>query len=129
MELVVEPDIYQPSIDNNGNYIDQMPSFQYIKKGLTCPCGSRKDKLYDTISKFSTHSKTKIHQKWLANLNLNRANFYVENEKLKETVENQKLIICKMEKEINAKIMTIDYLARQLANNSIAEVGNLLEFD
>jgi hypothetical protein len=34
-----------------------------------------------------------------------------------------------MEKEINAKIMTIDYLARQLANNSIAEVGNLLEFD
>ena len=130
MELVVEPDIYQPSIDDHGNYIDQMPSFQYIKKGLTCPCGSRKDKVYDSASKFSTHSKTKIHQKWLANLNTNRANFYIENEKLKETVENQKLIISRMEKDIQTKIMTIDYLTRQIASqNTVKTVDNLLDFD
>lgn len=130
MELVVEPDIYQPSIDDNGNYIDQIPSFQHIKKGLTCPCGSRKEKLYDSASKFSTHSKTKIHQKWLANLNTNRANFYIENEKLKETVENQKLIISRMEKDIQTKIMTIDYLTRQLViHNTTDTVDNLLDFD
>jgi hypothetical protein len=130
MELVVEPDIYQPSIDDNGNYIDQIPSFQYIKKGLTCPCGSRKEKLYDSASKFSTHSKTKIHQKWLANLNTNRANFYIENEKLKEIVENQKLIISRMEKDIQTKIMTIDYLTRQLViHNTTDTVDNLLDFD
>jgi hypothetical protein len=130
MELVVEPDIYQPSIDDNGNYIDQIPSFQHIKKGLTCPCGSRKEKLYDSASKFSTHSKTKIHQKWLANLNTNRANFYIENEKLKEIVENQKLIISRMEKDIQTKIMTIDYLTRQLViHNTTDTVDNLLDFD
>jgi hypothetical protein len=107
-----------------------MPSFQYIKKGLTCPCGSRKDKVYDSASKFSTHTKTKIHQKWLANLNTNRANFYIENEKLKETVENQKLIISRMEKDIQTKIMTIDYLTRQIAYQTTGTtVDNLLDFD
>ena len=43
MELVVEPDIYTPSINDNGLYVDKVPPFNYIKKGLTCPCGSRKD--------------------------------------------------------------------------------------
>ena len=130
MELVVEPDIYQPSIHDNGNYIDQIPSFHMIKKGLACPCGSRKDKLYDSASKFSTHTKTKVHQKWLENLNKNRANFYIENEKLKETVDNQKLIISRMEKDIQTKIMTIDYLTLQLANkNSENTIENLLDFD
>lgn len=130
MELVVEPDIYQPSIDDHGNYIDQMPSFQYIKKGLTCPCGSRKDKVYDSASKFSTHSKTKIHQKWLTNLNANRANFYIENEKLKEIVENQKFIISRMEKDIQTKIYTIDYLTKQIMiQNTGKTVDNLLDFD
>ena len=130
MELVVEPDMYQPSIDDHGNYIDQIPSFQYIQKGLRCPCGSRKDKIFDTASKFSSHSKTKIHQKWLANLNMNRANFYVENETLKETVENQKFIIHTMEKHIQTKIMTIDFLTRQLAaQDNTKQVNNLLDFD
>ena len=30
MELVVEPDVYSPSIDENGNYIDKIPSFSLI---------------------------------------------------------------------------------------------------
>ena len=42
MELVTEPDVYSPSIDNNGNYIDIIPSFNIINKGVSCPCGSRK---------------------------------------------------------------------------------------
>lgn len=129
MELVIEPDIYQPGIDDNGKYVDQIPSFQYIKKGVTCPCGSRKDKLYDSVSKFSTHTKTKIHQKWLANLNTNRSNFYVENEIMKETVSNQRLIIAKLEKDIQTKIMTIDYLTRLLNNQPCKSVDNLLDFD
>ena len=125
MELIVEPDMYSPSIDDSGNYIDKIPSFYYIKKGLNCPCGTRKDKLYDSYSCFSAHIKTKCHQKWLSNLNLNKANYYAENEKLKETVQNQRLIIAKLEKEIRTKIMTIDYLTQQLMKPSV----NLLDFD
>jgi hypothetical protein len=130
MDLSVEPDIYSPSIDEIGNYIDKIPSFSLCKKGLLCPCGSRKDKYYENYASFSTHIKTKNHQKWLANLNLNKLNYYIENEKLNETIKNQRLIIAKLEKDLNNKIMTIDYLTQQLHNNkNHVIVNNLLDFD
>ena len=134
MELVVEPDVYSPSIDETGNYIDKIPSFSLIKKGLLCPCGSRKDKIYDSRAIFSSHIKTQMHTKWLSSLNLNKANYYIENEKLNETIQNQRLIIAKLEKDINTKIMTIDYLTQQLnksINNKTNNVNtsNLLDFD
>ncbi len=124
MELVVEPDIYMPSIDDKGLYIDKVPPFNYIKKGLVCPCGSRKDKIYETHSVFVAHAKTKAHQKWIESLNLNRSNFYVELEKSKEVISNQRLIIAKMEKDINNKNMTIDYLTQQLHKTLITTNAN-----
>ena len=135
MELVVEPDIYSPSINDNGIYVDKVPPFNYIKKGLVCPCGSRKDKIYETHSVFVSHTKTKVHQKWLEGLNLNKANFYVELEKSKEVISNQRLIIAKLEKDINNKIMTIDYLTQQLHKTQLSNTTsstsfiNLLDFD
>ena len=124
MELVVELDIYAPSIDDKGLYIDKVPPFNYIKKGLVCPCGSRKDKIYETHSVFVAHAKTKAHQKWIESLNLNRSNFYVELEKSKEVISNQRLIIAKMEKDINNKNMTIDYLTQQLHKTFISTNAN-----
>ena len=130
MELVVEPDIYSPSINDNGLYFDKVPPFNYIKKGLMCPCGSRKDKLYESHSVFVSHTKTKTHQKWLEMLNLNKANFYVELEKSKEVISNQRLIIAKLENDVNNKIMTIDYLTQQLHKTQVsASAINLLDFD
>jgi hypothetical protein len=140
MELVVEPDIYAPSIDDKGAYIDKVPPFNYIKKGLICPCGTRKDKIYESHSVFVAHTKAKSHQKWIESLNLNRSNFYVELEKSKEVISSQRLIIAKMEKEIHNKILTIDYLTQQLykmtATNGVVSGGgvssstiNLLDFD
>ena len=138
MELITEPDIYSPSVSDNGSYIDKIPSFNSLKNGLRCPCGARKDKTYDTHNIFSSHIKTKCHQNWLSNLNLNKANYYIENEKLKETLQNQKLIIAKLEKDVHTKIMTIDYLTQQLNQFSQSQclnqshcktVTNLLEFD
>ena len=35
MQLVTEPDIYSPSLDELGNYIDKIPSFNIIKKTST----------------------------------------------------------------------------------------------
>ena len=131
MELVFEPDIYTPSINDSGLYVDKVPPFNYIKKGLVCPCGSRKDKLYETHSVFVAHTKTKAHQKWLEGLNLNRANFYVELEKSKEVISSQRLIIAKLEKDISNKIMTIDYLTQQLhkVTVKVTNTSNLLDFD
>jgi hypothetical protein len=129
MELVVESDVYAPSMDEAGNYVDKIPSFHIIKKGLLCPCGSRKDKLYDTHSNFSTHVKTKTHQKWITGLNLNKINYYIENEKLVDTIQNQRLIIAKLEKDVGNKIMTIDYLTQQLnKNKTCVTVTDLIDF-
>ena len=125
MELVVEPDIYMPSVDELGNYVDKCPTF---KKGLMCACGSRKDKVYETSAVFSAHIKTKTHQSWLQNLNLNKANHYIEKEKLKDTVQNQRLIIARSETEINNLRQTITYLTSQLQKPA-APTKNLLEFD
>ena len=126
MSLVVEPDIYCPSLDEMGNYIDVIPSIQH---GLRCPCGTRKDKTYDTHSMFATHIKTKTHQKWLSTVNLNKSNHYVENERLKETVQNQRLIIAKLDKDLQHKSMTIDYLTQQLYNKPNVVVPDLITFD
>ena len=136
--MICEPDIYSPNIDENGNYIDSIPPFNTFtgtKKGVRCPCGSRKDKVYETHTIFSGHIKTKTHQKWLNGLNQNRANYYVENEKLRETVQTQRIIIAKLEKDLNVKIMTIDYLTSQLikpystAKTIESNICNLLDFD
>lgn len=130
MEIIVEPDVYTPSIDDNGNYVDKIPSFNTLKDGLRCSCGARRDKIYKSYSVFSQHVKTKIHQKWLSDLDLNRANFYIENEKLREVIQNQRLIIAKFEKDLNNKSMTIDYLTKQLNNSTkITTIGNLLDMD
>ena len=128
MELVTEPDVYSPSINDMGNYVDKIPAFNNIKHGLRCPCGSRKDKTYDTHSIFASHIKTKKHQSWLVDMNLNKTNFYLENISLKNTITNQQLIIAKMENDINNRTMTIDYLTKQIVSNSTA-VNDLLDFD
>jgi hypothetical protein len=141
MDLVVEPDIYTPNTDELGNYVDKTPAFYLIKKGLLCPCCSRKDKLYDTASTFTAHTKTKTHQKWLAAINLNKANYYAENIKMQETIQNQRLIIAQLEKEAHAKMRTIDYLTQQLlaysekkdvtssSSSSNKTVNDLIDFD
>ena len=111
MSINLTPDTYTPSIDNNGNYIDNI---SVIKHGLYCPCGTRKDKIYNNMNNFSTHIKSKTHQKWLLILNQNKANYYVEMIKNKEIIENQKKIIAQLEIKLQTKILAIDYLTVQL---------------
>ena len=120
MELVTEPDTYSPNIDDKGNYIDKVPSFHTnaLANGLRCPCGTRKDKIYTSHAIFTSHIKTKTHEKWLQDLNTNRANFYIENQKLKDVVHSQKIMIGKLELELTNKNMTIDYLTQQLVKKT-----------
>jgi len=66
MSLEVTPDVYAPSINDNGMYVDEKIK---MINGMYCPCNTLKDKVYDTVSKFTTHTKTKMHQKWLKQLN------------------------------------------------------------
>ena len=131
MDLVAEPDVYTPSMDFQGNYIDKTPAFSNLPNGLRCLCGGRKDK-HHTASAFTAHTKTKTHQKWLSQLTANKANFFVENEEHKMTIHTQKRVIARLEQEIVNQNRTIHYLTEQLTKrdtNITHEVCDLLTFD
>jgi len=124
MDISLTPDTYSPDIDSNGNYIDHSP---VIKNGIYCLCGARKDKVYETRAKFNTHTKTQRHQKWLREINNNKANLFVELEKSKELVLSQRKILSSLEIEIQKKTIIIDCLTRQLANITPPKTENLID--
>ena len=64
-------------------------------------------------------------------MNTNKSNFFLENISLKDTISNQKQIIGKLEKEIQVKLKTIDYLTQQMTmkDANYNTVNNLLDFD
>lgn len=128
MELITESDTYAPLLSEFGKYEDCIPSFGGNILGYYCSCGARKDKVYSSYTIMSAHIKTKTHQKWIESLNLNRANHFVENRKLKETVASQCIIIARQDKIILSKDSTIAYLTQQLTvKQQIVFVDNLLD--
>ncbi len=130
MDLAVESDIYEPYINDENNYSDYLPPSSKFENGLRCPCGTRKDHIFNNKQSFASHIKTKTHMKWLAELNTNKMNYFTECEKLKDTVNNQKIIIARLEKEIIIKSKTIDLLTQQLIKEETKNtVENLLIFD
>lgn len=131
MDLSLESDIYEPSVGDDGNYSDYLPPSSKFIYGLRCPCGARKDHVFDSRPSFSSHIKSKTHQKWLAELNAKKMNYYIECEKLKEVVNSQKIIIAKMENDLNIKMKTINYLSQQLMAKDTGknEMIDLLSFD
>jgi hypothetical protein len=127
MELNLTPDIYIPSVNEDGNYIDNIP---VVQNGLFCPCCPRKDKCYDTKSKFSAHIKSIRHIKWIKQLNANKANYYVELLQSKELIDNQKKIIKRLENENESKKLTIEYLTQEIKRQKTPQpVFDLLELD
>ena len=131
MEIALEPEMYAPGMDETNQYIDRIPCSILIKQGIRCPCGSRKDKSFTSNQGFIQHIKTKTHQRWLADLNLDRANHYVENIHLKDAMANQRLIIAKMEKDLHYRTKMVTFLTLQLQchHPDLALTTNLLDFD
>ncbi len=117
MDIKVEPEYYTPSIDSNGNYIDRQLNINEIRYGVKCHCGSRKNMIY-CLNNFTAHTKTKKHIQWINDMNNNKTNYYVENIKLMELVESQKIIIGRLDlekrtlqRDIVTKSNTIDVLS------------------
>jgi hypothetical protein len=130
MDLIVDSDIYEPCINDNGNYTDYIPPSSKFKNGMRCPCGSRKEHTFDSRQSFTGHIKTKTHQKWLSDLNTNKLNHFKENVELKETINNQKLVIARLQRENDENIKLIAHLTKKIEckiNENI--VVDLLTFD
>ena len=130
MDLIITPDVYEPSIDDNGNFIDKLPAWSCLKgKGLLCGCGSRKNKVYETLAIFTVHIKSKTHKKWIDGLNANKVNLYMENVQLKQLLGELRLILSRyeiemtklkrnFEIEISNKQQTIDSLTNLLSETN-----------
>jgi len=130
MDLIIESDIYEPNIDEKGDYTDYIPPSCKFKNGMRCSCGSRKEHIFDTRQSFALHIKTKTHQKWLSELNLNKMNYFSENIQLKETIANQKLIISRMQRENDENMKLITHLTKKMEfKQSDNNVIDLLTFD
>ena len=129
MDLQVESDIYEPNIDDCGDYSDYLPTSSKFKNGLRCPCGTRKEHVFDTRSSFSGHIKTKTHLKWISDLNTNKMNYFSENVKLNETITNQKIIIAKLQRENNENIMLIAHLTKKIEIKDNPNIIDLISFD
>lgn len=130
--LAIDSDIYEPSMNEDGMYVDNVRGIKF-KNGLRCPCsGGNAHELhvFASSSNFRIHCASQKHQKWLQDLNANKSNHYVQNIRLEETVNAQKLIIARMERELNEKTRTIDYLSRQLMLRDTKTIeDNLLDMD
>ena len=129
MDLQVESDIYEPNIDEDGNYSDYLPKSSKFSNGLRCPCGARKEHIFDNRQSFSGHIKTKTHQKWLSDLNTNKMNYFTENIKLNETISNQKLIIAKLQRENDENLKLIVHLTKKIEIKENPNVIDLISFD
>lgn len=127
MDLSLVPELYMPSVNNEGNYIDMV---SYIRHGMICACATRKDKVYDTTTKFANHCKTKTHQQWLKHLNENKLNFYAESHKKQQLIESQQQIITQLENKIQTQLLLIDYLTKQVIQQKQPEqIYDLLNID
>jgi hypothetical protein len=130
MDLLIEPDIYEPTIDEKGNYIDYLPPSNKFKNGLRCCCGSRKEHIFDNRQSFSIHSKTKKHQKWIEILNANKMNYFSENIKLNENISTQKLIIAKLQRENDEYAKLIVHLTKKIEMKESSNISfDLINFD
>lgn len=111
MELQLEPDVYEPGLDDRGNYVDVLPPTSKFVRGLKCACLMHS---YESRASFATHLKSKTHQKWVAELNSNKLNYFTECTQLRELTKSQKIIIINYEKELARCKQTIISLAHQL---------------
>jgi len=125
MDLILTPDIYEPSIDDSGNFIDKIPSWSCLKgKGIMCACGSRKNKVYETSSLFTSHIRSQTHKKWIEGLNANKVNLYMENVQMKKIIQELRHILNHYEKE-TAKLKqqyTIDITNKEQVIQSLTSL-------
>ena len=130
MDLIAEPDIYEPSMGQNRDYIDKLPNIHKFKNGLRCACGTRKEHVFYNKQSFAIHLKSKTHTKWLDNVNENKLNYYTENIQIQETINNQKIIIARLQKENDENIRLIAHLTKKMEMREHSNIAvDLLSFD
>jgi len=129
MDIQIVPDIYSPTVDKNGNYVDTLILFP--KNGFYCPCNN-KHKIYKDKLSFATHIYSKTHKNWILYLNDNKLNYYSHSIRLEQDINNLKKIIANQDIEIQKQSNIIVHLTnaineRNKIQNPETQI-NLLDF-
>lgn len=98
--LVLEPEIYSPGINPEGKICDLIPN-TFPSQGLSCPCGSRKNKAFFHRASFKQHLTTKCHTAWLSSQNNNIKNLFMNSTEFIEMKNDNKKLHCKLLKSQN----------------------------
>ena len=125
MELALEAEVYAPNRDDQGTYVDYIPSSWLLKNGIKCVCGSRKDQTFYTSSAFKKHLQCQKHKVWLKMKNIEPQNdikMIFEHEK---TIKNQQIII----HELEQKILILKNKIAILETPKHVPIFNLLDID
>lgn len=102
--IAVQPDTYTPMVDDEGNYVDKVPSNGvFATTGIRCPCSTRRDKVYNTKSSFTTHTKSQGHQAWLKEMSSNKTDYRAITQEQEQIIKAQKIMIAQMELAQTAK--------------------------
>jgi hypothetical protein len=116
MELATTAEIYQPTVDDDGNYVDIVPKFDSVRKecGIRCPCAqgltheyANRGKTFYERANLYAHTKSKYHQDWLAGLNREKTNHLSKLHVVSELVDQQKIIIAQQAQVISQRDQVI----------------------
>ena len=126
--LTTTPEQYAPAISETGLYIDSNP---YMKNGLRCACTGNSH-VYPNRASFATHKKTQRHRNWLARINADRKNYYVQLQEAERTVRIQRIQLAEQSNEV-ARLQT-DITAYRLAlepgrTRPVPTTHDLITFD
>ena len=124
MSLSLEPELYQVSVNEDGKYINIIPSLDIIKNGLRCPCGSRKNQISKTAASLTKHFDCEKHKTWLKNLNFEKVNHYNELIKAKELLIQQQKQIKELKLELQEKDTIIINQAREINRKFNIQTAN-----
>ena len=135
MDGALTPDIYSPSINDIGDYTDNVSLFNFTPSslGIYCDCNGR-GVLYKTRAKFIKHIECKKHTEWIKALNNNKHNYYRQCQESQKMIEMNKRLIAEYENKLSMKDIIINALTEKLllmegvGNVNGKENVNLLDF-
>lgn len=106
MEIVsTQTKIYKPEFDpNTGKFYDKSPFKKHERRGIPHKCHCKTGKLFNTLTQYNQHIKTKTHQNYIQNYKNHNQELDSANERIKELTQENELLIRKnidFQKEID----------------------------
>lgn len=106
MEIVsTQTKIYKPEFDpNTGKFYDKSPFKKHERRGIPHKCHCKTGKLFNTLTQYNQHIKTKTHKNYIQNYKNHNQELDSANERIKELTQENELLIRKnidFQKEID----------------------------